>query len=193
MDSEKRIKGVFDLPMFVCRGEISRETYVDLFGWYRLLAEDNQKKCTVLVDSPGGEVESGLDMYNTIRLASIVYGVETTGVVTSVGCSASVFVLNGCDHRIGLAESRYMIHPVALYKPMDMKMFEKILEADPDFAEEAKDCLEGLKRDQSKVVRVFRDRTCLSAEAVLRSLVTDVWLTAYEAKDFGIINEVLAI
>lgn len=191
--STDSIKKLFEGPLFVCRGDITTQTYEDLFDWYRNLAGDNQKNCTIVIDSEGGEVVAGLDMYNVIRLSEIASGIKTKALVTRQACSAATMVLLGCSYRVGLKESRYLIHPVALHTTISIPFITRAIEPDEEFVDMLMSQLKGMANEQCSIARILKSRTTLSSEQINEASIKDVWLTAYQAEEIGMIHSCIEL
>ena len=78
-------------------GEVNDESCNELLY---MEAEDDTKPITLFINSPGGDVGSGLAVYDTIRLLKS----PVTAVVTGIAASMGSIILLACD-----ADKRLML------------------------------------------------------------------------------------
>lgn len=141
-----------------------------------ILSKKSEKEdITIYITSPGGSVDSGMSIYDTMQL--IPNKVKT--IVTGSACSMGAFILSagtkGC--RFATPSSRIMIHMVsggALGTTVDMSITMDEQKRLNDYLNErlAKHCGKTVAQIQKATER-------------------DNWLTPTEAKKFGLIDEIL--
>jgi len=190
---EQRISLVLSQPLFVCRGDVGCSLYDTMLHHYTELANEQVKTCSLVIDSDGGNVEAGLDIYNLIRLSSIASGITTTAFVARASHSAAMLVLLGCDYRIGLSESRYLMHPVTRSISINIPFLNKMLRNKDQLDEWLKNQKFEISLSQNWISRIYKDRTNMTDEMVLLPTKKEVLLNAEQAKKAGLINEVIAI
>jgi ATP-dependent protease ClpP protease subunit len=71
------------------------------------------KSITLLINSPGGEVYSGLNFIGTLQMAKH-RGVELNCVVSTVAASMAFQILSYCDNRYVLRNAFLLWHPVRI-------------------------------------------------------------------------------
>ncbi len=82
-------------------GEVNDESCNELIKELLYMeAEDDTKPITLFINSPGGDVGSGLAVYDTIRLLKS----PVTAVVTGIAASMGSIILLACD-----ADKRLML------------------------------------------------------------------------------------
>ena len=90
-----------------CVGEITPETAYSLSRQLRWLErEDSQAEITLLINSPGGDVNSGLALYDVMK--SITCPIRTVCLGTAASMAAVLFAAGTC--REILPHGRVMIH-----------------------------------------------------------------------------------
>ena len=190
---EERIKELFERPTFACRGMITTDMYEELFNWYGSLRVDDITECTIHIDTTGGEVEAGMDIYNIIRMADMAYDIKTTAFCSREVFSAAIVILLACDKRLGLLESRYMIHPVAWNQNIDIPFASNIIEPTEEFMQMVTGQLTGMIISQSQIIRVLMSRANLEEKDIVDSAAKEVWMNAADAQECGLIHEIISL
>lgn len=131
---------------------------------------------TVYIDSGGGDIIAGLDMYDALRASRA----PTVGIVYRRANSAASVILQGCKKRQIMENAGVLIHHIRVREiPLDR------LEDDLDKA------LQHSRELQSKVNRIYQKWTKRSIEEVAITLRADTSMTAEEALDFGLVDEII--
>ena len=144
-----------------------------------LEAEDDTKPITLFINSPGGDVGSGLGIYDTIRLLKS----PVTAVVTGLAASMGSVILLACDadKRLMLPSSRIMIHDASWHhNEMGGKK--------PDQVEEE---LRQLKQTNERLVSIIAERTGKTVKEVAKVTKSDTYFNAEEAIRFGLASGVI--
>lgn len=130
---------------------------------------------TMHIDSPGGSVKSGLSMVDVMEYINADIRTVNTGMAASMG---SVLLGAGTKgKRASLRHSRTMLHQSS------GGFSGNIQDAEVDWAEWQK---------VNKELFVLLGEYCgKSPEVVMKDATRDFWLTASEALDYGIIDEVI--
>jgi len=141
-----------------------------------LEAENPKKEIAMYINSPGGVVTSGLAIYDTMQY--IRPAIQTL----CVGQAASAATLLLCAGQKGaracLPNARLLVHqPSASFYGQAA-----------DIARHAQEVVK-LKR---RLNEIYAKHTGQSVEAVEKALDRDTYMTAEEAKAFGLIDKVLA-
>src|ERR1700757_5340417 len=141
-----------------------------------LEAENPKKEVHMYINSPGGVVTAGLAIYDTMQY--IRPPVQTM----CIGQAASMASLLLCAGRKGerycLPNSRLLVHqPSASFYGQAA-----------DIARHAQEILKVKRR----LNEIYAKHTGQSVEAVEKALDRDTYMTAEEAKAFGLIDQVLA-
>jgi len=139
------------------------------------LDENNTNDITMYVDSPGGSVKSGLSMIDVMNYVHSDIITINTGMAASMG---SVLLGAGTKgKRFSLKHSKVMLHQVSSGAQGNIQDLRITLAE----SEKYNNILFGLLGD-------FCGK---SAEKVKKDATRDLWLTAAEAVDYGIIEEVI--
>ena len=140
-------------------------------------SEDNSKPIYLYINSPGGSVTAGLAIYDTMQY------VKSDVVTICVGLAASMgaFLLGAGTKgkRLALPHSRIMIH-----QPLGGTSQRQA----SDIEIEAKEIL----RIKDMLNHSMADMTGQSFEKIEKDTDRDYFLSAAEAKEYGLIDRVIA-
>lgn len=140
-----------------------------------LESADPKRDIQVYINSPGGIVYSGLGIYDTMQYISPDVSTICTGVAASM---AAVLLCAGVKgKRTALKHSRIMIH-----QPMGGAGGQA-----SDIEITARE-IGNLKKELYEVISLHCNQTYEQVEA---DADRDYWMKAQEAKDYGMIDEVL--
>ena len=136
---------------------------------------DASKDIQIYINSPGGEVYSGLGIYDTMQFIKPDVATICTGMAASM---AAVLLCAGAQgKRSALPHSRVMIH-----QPLGGAQGQA-----SDIEITAREIL----KIKEELALIIAKHTGKSTEEVIRTGDRDYWMIASEAKDFGMIDEVL--
>ena len=136
---------------------------------------DANKDIQIYINSPGGEVYSGLGIYDTMQFIKPDVATICTGMAASM---AAVLLCAGAQRkRSALPHSRVMIH-----QPLGGAQGQA-----SDIEITAREIL----KIKEELALIIAKHTGKSTEEVIRTGDRDYWMIASEAKDFGMIDEVL--
>ncbi len=136
---------------------------------------DSTSDIQLYVNSPGGSVYAGLGIYDTIQLISSDVATICTGVAASM---ASVLLASGQKgKRSALPHSRVMIH-----QPMGGAEGQA-----SDIEITAREIVK-LKKELYEIIAQHSGK---SLEQIYADGDRDYWMTAKEALDYGMIDEIL--
>ncbi len=140
-----------------------------------LESSDPKKDIIMYINSPGGSVYAGLGIYDTMNYVNPDVATICTGLAASM---AAVLLASGSPRkRSGLPHSRIMIH-----QPMSGMQGQA---ADMEIA--LKQTLE-VKKD---LYNILANHSGQKYEKIERDADRDYWMRAAEAKEYGLIDEVL--
>ena len=126
---------------------------------------DPEKDIQIYINSPGGSVSAGLGIYDTMQL----------GMAASMG---AVLLTAGCKgKRSALPHSRVMIH-----QPLGGASGQA-----SDIEITAREIL----KTKKELYEILAAHSGVSVKKIERDADRDYWLTATEAKEYGLIDEVL--
>ena len=140
-----------------------------------LQMEDVNKDINIYINSPGGSVTSGLAIYDTIQFVKPAVATYCVGQATSMG--ALLLSAGTKGKRFALPNSRIMIH----------QPWGGIQGAAEDISRHAKEILN--LRD--KINEILASHTGQSLERIQKDTDRDYFMSAQEAKDYGLIDEVI--
>jgi len=140
-----------------------------------LESADSKKDITMYINSPGGSVYAGLGMYDTMQYVGPDVATACTGLAASMG---AVLLSGGAaGKRSALPHARIMIH-----QPLGGMQGQA-----KDMEISLKQTLE-LKKD---LYNILAKHTGKSYEQIEKDSDRDYWMRAAEAKEYGLIDEVL--
>jgi ATP-dependent Clp protease protease subunit len=140
-----------------------------------LESENPNKDISFYINSPGGVVSSGLAIYDTMQYIRSPVSTVCIGQAASMG---SLLLCAGEKHkRFALPNARIMVH-----QPSGGAQGQAT-----DIEIQAREILDLRKR----LNQIYVDHTGQPLEAIERKLERDSYMSAQEAKDFGIIDEVV--
>ena len=141
-----------------------------------LESENPDKDIFLYVNSPGGSVSAGLSIYDTMQFIKPDVSTMCLGFAASMG--AFLLAAGAKGKRYSLPNSKIMIHQVlggARGQATDIEIH-------------ARDIL----RTKDQMNRILAERTGQSLEKIQRDTERDYFMTADEAKDYGLVDQVIA-
>ncbi len=140
-----------------------------------LASLDDKADITMYINTPGGQVSSGLAVYDTMQLVAPAVGTVCTGMAASMG--ALLLCAGEKDKRAALPHSRVMIHqPLGGVKGQTSDILIE--------AREIEKCRKGL-------YDIICRHTGQPFDKVAADADRDFWMTSQEALDYGMIDSVL--
>ncbi len=140
-----------------------------------LASEDSEKDINMYINSPGGVIYSGLGVYDTMQYVSCPVATICVGVALSMG--AVLLAAGTEDRRAALPNSRIMLH-----QPLGGAEGQA-----SDIEIQAREVLWLKKR----LYEILAHHSGKSIEQIERDADRNYWLSAWEAKEYGIIDNVL--
>ena len=140
-----------------------------------LAANDSAADITMYLNTPGGQVTSGLAIYDTMQLVQPDVATVCTGMAASMG---SVLLCAGeKGKRSALPHSRVLIH-----QPLGGAQGQ---------ATEILIAAKEIEKTRTELFRIIADHSGQPYEKVAADGERDFWMTAQEAKDYGMVDEIL--
>ncbi len=137
--------------------------------------EDAEKDITIYINSPGGLVSSGLAIYDTIQFVKPDVATVCIGQAASMG--AVLLAAGTKGKRFALPHARIMLH-----QPLG-----GIGGQTADVAIHAKEIV----RVKEMINRILSSHTGQDKEIISRDTDRNLYLTADEAREYGLIDEIL--
>lgn len=141
-----------------------------------LQSTDAQRDIQIYINSPGGSVYAGLGIYDTMQYITPDVATICTGIAASMG--AVLLVAGAKGKRAALRHSRVMIHQPSggaqgVASDMEINLRE-------------------MMKLKEELYTIISDHSGQTYDWVEKSSDRDYWMRAEEAKEFGMIDEVLA-
>jgi len=157
-------------------GEIRDETADLIVAQLLYLESENpDKDINMYINSPGGSVTAGLAIYDTMQYVKCDVQTICMGQAASMG---AVLLAGGTvGKRYALPSSRVMIH-----QPWGGAQGQE-----SDIAIQAKEIV----RLKKLTIKYFAEQTSKSEEAIAKDLERDFYMSAEEAKEYGIIDHIM--
>lgn len=140
-----------------------------------LAAEDSSKDISLYINSPGGSVTAGLAIYDTIQF--IKPAVSTICMGQAASMAAVLLACGTKGKRFILPNARVMIH-----QPLGGAQGQA-----SDIGIQAREIL----RMQDKINELIATHTGQSAERVKKDTDRDYFMSAEEAKEYGLVDEII--
>ena len=136
---------------------------------------DPDKDISIYINSPGGSVTAGLGIYDTMQFISSDVATICTGMAASMG--AVLLVAGKEGKRSALPHSRVMIH-----QPLGGVQGQA-----SDIEIEAKE----IQKFKKELYTIISNHSHTPYEKVWADSDRNYWMTAEEAKEYGMIDQVL--
>ena len=141
-----------------------------------LESENPDKDISLYINSPGGSVSAGMSIYDTMNFIKPQVSTLCVGMAASMG--AFLLAAGEKGKRFALPNSKIMIH-----QPLGGMQGQAT-----DIEIHARDIL----RTKAKLNEILAERTGKPLEKIERDTDRDYFLTADEAKDYGLVDQVIA-
>ena len=141
-----------------------------------LAAEDPKKDIWLYINSPGGSITAGMAIYDTMQY--IKPDVQTVCLGQAASAAAILLAAGAKGKRLMLPNARVLIHQPAIDQG-----FGKATEIEI----QAKEML----RMREWLENTLAKHTGRDIEKIRKDIEVDTFLTAQEAKEYGIVDEVL--
>ena len=141
-----------------------------------LESEDPEKDIQIYINSPGGQVYSGLAIYDTMQY--IKPDIQTTCVGIAMSMGAVILAGGAKGKRVALPNAKILIHQVS----------GGFQGQATDIEIQARETI-NLKRRLEEILALHTGRP---TEQVAKDMERDYFLTSQEAMEYGIIDNVIA-
>ncbi|NLD31743.1 MAG: ATP-dependent Clp endopeptidase proteolytic subunit ClpP [Trichococcus flocculiformis] len=138
-------------------------------------AQDSEKDIYIYINSPGGSVSAGLAIYDTMNFIKADVQTIAMGMAASMGS----FLLTAGEKgkRFALPNAEIMIH-----QPLGGAQGQ---------ATEIEIAARHILQTRERLNKILAERTGQPMEVIERDTVRDNYMTAQQAKDYGLIDEVM--
>jgi ATP-dependent Clp protease protease subunit len=156
-------------------GEIDMRLAERVSAQLLAMAAESDKPIRMFINSPGGHVESGDTIHDMIRFAGPEVKVIGTGWVASAG--AHIFLGAKKENRLCLPNTRFLLHQPA--GGVRGQASDIQIEADE------------IVKMRERVNRMIAKETGQTFEKVLKDTQRNFWMSAEQAKDYGIVSRIV--
>ena len=140
-----------------------------------LQMEDGKKDISIYINSPGGSVTSGLAIFDTMQFLTCDVNTYCIGMAASMG--AVLLAAGTKGKRFALPNSDIMIHQVS--------------GGAQGTASDVERTVEYMFKLKKRLIRILAEATGKSEEQVKFDSDRDYYMSAAEAKDYGLVDEVV--
>jgi ATP-dependent Clp protease protease subunit len=140
------------------------------------LAAASDDDIRIFVNSPGGHVESGDSIHDMVKFIKPKVWMIATGWAASAG--SLIFVSVPKERRLCLPNTRFLLHqPSGGTRGMAS-----------DIEIQAREII----RMNERLNRIYAEATGQPVEKIAKDTDRDYWLSAEEAKDYGLVSRIIA-
>ena len=140
-----------------------------------LASQDSSADITLYLNTPGGQVHSGLGIYDTMQLVQPDVATVCTGMAASMG--AVLLCAGAAGKRSALPHSRVLIH-----QPLGGAQGQ---------ATEILIAAKEIEKTRTELFNIIAQHTGKPYEKVAADGERDYWMTAQEALEYGMVDEIL--
>ena len=156
--------------------EINVQTTETVIATMGQCANSGVTEVYLLLATPGGDVMSGINLYNVLRAMPFKLIVHNAGNVDSIG--NAVFLAG--DKRYAAPHSTFMFHGVGLDTTGPMRFEERLL----------LESLDSVQAHQKRIADIMAERSDLTADEAHKLFLETRTKDADYAADVGIIDEI---
>ena len=140
-----------------------------------LEAEDPDKDISLYINSPGGSITAGMAIYDTMQYIKCDVSTICIGMAASMG--AFLLAAGAKGKRFALPNSEIMIH-----QPLGGMQGQ---------ATDIKIHADRIIKMKETLNTILSERTGKSLEQITKDTERDNFMTAYQAKEYGLVDEVI--
>jgi ATP-dependent Clp protease protease subunit len=140
-----------------------------------LQQEDTDRDIQLYINSPGGDADAGLAIYDTMQL--VTPQVTTTCVGMAASAAAVILAGGAKGKRMSLPNSRMLIHQASA----------GVQGTAADIEVHAREIL----RLNARIKELLSADTGQPVERIERDINRDYWMSALEAKEYGLIDTIV--
>jgi ATP-dependent Clp protease protease subunit len=139
--------------------------------------EDSKADIHFYVNSPGGSVSAGLAVYDTMQFIRPKVATYCVGVAASMG--AWLLAAGAKGKRYSLPNSRVLLHQPLIGGVMEGTATDLGIQA------------EEMLKTRKRMYEIMQKHTGQDIERIERDCDRDKWLDAEQAKEYGVVDEIL--
>jgi ATP-dependent Clp protease, protease subunit len=175
---DKLEQNMLDARRIFLSDSISTDTANEVIRklWY-LEMKDPGKPILLVINSPGGSIDSGFAIWDQISMITSPVATLVTGLAASMGSILSLAASKG--ERYATPHSRIMIHQPRLSGIVEGQATDLEIQA------------REIIKTREMIIKVYMEATGKKHEEIDRSIDRDTWFSAEEAKKFGLIDSIV--
>lgn len=141
-------------------------------------AQDSSKPIYMYLNSPGGEVNSGFSIYDTMRYINSEVRVVCTGLTASI---ATIILLGAPKkHRYTMPNTRFLIHQPLIGGHIQGQASDLEITA------------REIIKTRAKINQLLSEECGQPLSKVEEDTVRDYWMNSDEAKAYGLVTKIVA-
>jgi ATP-dependent Clp protease protease subunit len=140
-----------------------------------LQMEDSKRDINLYINSPGGSVTAGLAIYDTMQYVTCDVATYCVGVAASMG--AILLTAGTKGKRYALPNSDIMIHQVS--------------GGAQGTASDVERTVEYMYKLKKRLISILAHHTGRTIEQIQTDSDRDYWITSQQAKEYGLVDEVV--
>lgn len=146
--------------------------------WYLELT-DPGKPIVFVINSPGGSVSDGLAIWDQAKMITSPIITLVTGMAASMG---TIIALCASDpkNRLATPNARFMIHQPRIMGHIQGQASDLEIQA------------REIMRTRDQGVKIYMEATGKDKATIEKAIDRDNWMTADEAKEFGLIGNIVS-
>lgn len=144
--------------------------------WY-LELKDPGKPITLIINSPGGSIDAGFAIWDQVKMITSPVTTIVTGLAASMGSVLSLCASPG--KRLATQNARIMIHQPSIGGPITGQATDLDIHA------------REILKTKSRLIDLYVEATKQTREVIERAIDRDTWMSAQEAKDFGLLDAII--
>jgi ATP-dependent Clp protease, protease subunit len=163
--------------IFLC-DQVDQDTAHDVIRklWY-LELKDPGKPILFVINSPGGSVDAGFAIWDTVKGISSPVSTLITGLAASMGSVLSLCAKKG--RRFATPNARIMIHQPRLSGVIQGQATDLEIQA------------KEMVKTRELLISVYVDATGKSPQEIDRAIDRDTWMSPEEALAFGLLDKIV--
>jgi ATP-dependent Clp protease protease subunit len=144
--------------------------------WYLELL-DPGKPILLVINSPGGSVDSGFAVWDQVQMITSPVTTLVTGLAASMGSVLSLCAAPG--KRFATPSARIMIHQPSIHGVVKGQATDLDIQA------------KELLKTRGILVELYAKKTGKDAKTIEKAIDRDTWMSAHEALNFGLLDKVV--
>jgi len=180
-DDEKTPKGtdalverMLETRTILLSGQVNKDLAEKVIRQMILLEARSDAPVTIMIDSPGGDVDAGFAIFDMARFIRPPVWMVGMGLVASAG--ALILLAAPVERRIALPNSHYLIHqPLSGLRGVatDIEIHAREIE-----------------KTKQRLNRLIADETGQPLDRVIKDTDRDYWMSAEDAIAYGLVSRI---